>query len=82
MRGFLAKDFRVSVVVWWDDLVPSANGFVCSLFSELLRYRCFRCSSGGGFHDAEVQFISGFEEGVVLRSSPKRRRSRILVSQG
>ena len=48
-----------------DNLVPSANSLVGGLFHELLCYSGLCSTSGIAVRDAEVQFLSGFEEGSV-----------------
>ena len=53
------------MVMGWDNLVPGANGLVGGLFRKLLCYSGFCGASRIDFHDAEVQFLSGFEEGSV-----------------
>ena len=57
MCGFFTEYFCMFMVVRWDNLVPGANSLVGSLFCELL------CHSS--LCDAEVQFISICEEGLV-----------------
>ena len=65
MHGFLTEDFCIFMVMGWDDLVPGANGFIGGLFRKLLHYSGLCSASGIDIHDVEVQFLSGFEEGLV-----------------
>ena len=70
MRSFLAEDFRVFMVVGWDDLVPGTNGLVGGLFRELLCHSGFCDASRVNLCDAEVQFLSGVEERLVSYRGP------------
>ena len=58
------------MIMGWDDLVPSVNGLVSSLFCELLRYGGFSGTCRVDFHDAEIQLLSVFEEGLVSDYGP------------
>ena len=54
------------MIMGWDNLVPSADGLIGGLFSELLRNSGFSGTCGINFHDVEIQFLSSFKEGSVL----------------
>ena len=68
--SFLAEYLGVVVIMGRDDLIPGANCPIGGLFGQLLCYGGFHCTSGVVSHDAKIQLLPSFKEGLVLDRSP------------